>query len=137
MSNDTTIASCDVELASLIQAALRASLFESRLMVTPRRLAQLAGATAASFGQYCRGQASAEHIRALGGNLAAEGLGHSSVLVLVELLHRQGDADQRMGAISFCTPLLCGYMAAREAELLRVQERTRLALERARAHAKA
>lgn len=130
---DLTTAAVWETLARQLQASLRATIFESRLAVTPRRLAQLADEVAADFIGYaaCRDGAMA---RARGRRLAGEGLGHSAALALVEALHMAAETpEQRQATVAYCTPLLCGYMEAREEQLLREQERTRIALERARA----
>lgn len=120
-------------LARQLQAALRATIFESRLAVTPRRLAQLADEAAADFIGYADGHNDAM-ARALGRRLAGEGLGHRAALALVEALHSAAETQgQRQTTAQYCTQLLWGYMEAREEHLLREQERTRIALERARA----
>jgi hypothetical protein len=60
-------------------------------------------------------------------------------LALIDVLHHvcwrsyDSTADGAPVSVQYCNPLLAGYMAGREADLLREQERTRLALERARA----
>jgi hypothetical protein len=69
------------------------------------------------------------------------GLSRQSLLALVQVINRtfweSGDPTLQQVAIAggVTHPLLDGYIAGREAHLLREQERTRAALERARTQA--
>lgn len=125
-------------LAPALLAALRPTLFESGRLVSPRRAGQLAATFAGSFQAYSADEAGDTAARAFGQQLAHEGLGHSGALALVAALHQQVDAGpsaDRRRAVAYCGALLAGYMAAREALILREQEQTREALQRARAEA--
>lgn len=121
-------------LAQKLSIALRATLFESRLTVTPRRAAAIAAEAASSFEDYLAGQTDAEAAWRLGGYLVKEGLGHNTLLALLAALDGHGAEGATPGRtpLGFCLPVLGGYMAAREDYLLKEQERIRLALERAR-----
>jgi hypothetical protein len=124
-------------LAHSLLAALRSTLFDNRLTVTPRHASQIASRIAQSYQDYYSHQAG-EVAQALGQHLAQEGIGHASLLSMIEALHSfswelcetQPSAAPR--TIRYCSGVLAGYMAAREAHLLSEQERARVALERAR-----
>ncbi len=124
-------------LARKLATTLRATLFESRLTVTPRRADAIAAEAARSFEGYMSGQSDGATAAALGEHLVREGLGHSTLLALLAALDGQMPEDAIPGrtALGFCIPVLGGYMAAREDYLLKEQERIRLAVERARLRA--
>jgi len=88
-------------------------------------------------GHGAQGQAGAAY--AYGWRLAAAGIGHRATLALVDALHRicWESADRGSGgspaSVRYSNPLLAVYKATREVSLLREQERTRLAIGRARA----
>jgi hypothetical protein len=136
----STPAGIDSEaLAGKLQAALRATLFGSRLTITPRRSGQLAAACAASLQRYLAHEEDDASVNRFGQNLAQEGLGHSSLLAKVEVLQglalAHGPQPPATPSVErYILALLAGYMQSREAYLLAEQERTRLALERARAN---
>lgn len=124
-------------LAGKLQAALRATMFGSRLTITPRRSSQLAAACATSLQRYLAREEDDASINRFGQDLAHEGLGHSSLLAKVEVLQGVALAHGPQPAAApgierYILALLAGYMQGREAYLLAEQERTRLALERAR-----
>ena len=76
-------------------------------------------------------------IYAEGQNLANEGIGHRAVLSMVAVIYRHmwSACDNMVDILAlYSGALLEGYMVEREAHLLREQERTRLAWERARAN---
>lgn len=126
-------------LAPRLLAALRTTMFGSRLLVTPRRLGQIAEEAAGSYQRYLAGEECDDTVEDFGQRLAQDGLGHRSTLALVGALHESAGAlapcepSVARAAARYSTHLLAGYMEAREAYLLKEQERTRLALERARA----
>jgi hypothetical protein len=126
------------DLAATLQQALQATLFASGQLITPRRIAQVARDIGAAFRAFEQ-QNDCDAVCEAGRRLATEGLGHGSVLAIVEALHgsswRQGACpeDHLPASVRYCGKLLEGYMSERESSLLREQERTRLALERARA----
>jgi hypothetical protein len=126
------------ELTDRLAAALRATLFASKLRITPRRLQTIAAGAAASYLAFAAGELEPAAVDAYGRELAADGLGHATLLALVELLLRAAwEAEPGEGApskaLGYTGALLAGYMAAREEALLREQERTRAALDRVRA----
>ena len=122
-----------------LKRALQTTIFNSNLRISPRRMNQIALDIAKAFGQFLEEQASAETIYAYGQHLASEGVGHRTILALIEVLHRASweQADSRGAdlpvSVRCSSQLLAGYMDGRETYLLQEQERTRLALERARA----
>jgi hypothetical protein len=129
------------DLERSLQQALQATIFTSNLRVSPRRVNQIAREVATAFRQFLAAQDCAAPIFAYGQRLAGEGIGHKAILALVETLHcvaweRADLGSARLPASVPCgSHLLAGYMAGREAYLLQEQERTRIALERARAQA--
>lgn len=139
----TTSSALDAErLSQRLLAALRATLFDSRLSVTPRRVGQIAAEAAGAFTGYRGDPADDAAAHAAGRRLAQEGLGHASILAIVAALHDAALAGPGATlpaagrhATQYCGRLLAGYMAAREADLLVEQERTRQALDRARGQA--
>ena len=143
MSNNTIVgdaASLDETcLAAELKQALQATIFTSSLRIAPRRVYQISQEFAAAFRQFLDEQKHAEVAYAYGQRLAKEGIGHGAILALIDVLHRvcwesaDATADGLPASVQYCNPLLAGYMAGREADLLREQERTRLALDRARA----
>jgi hypothetical protein len=126
-------------LENELKRALQSTIFNSNLRIAPRRLNQIALDIAKMFGRFLKEQSSAETAYAYGQHLAGEGVGHRTILALVEVLHCASweQADTRdmdlPVSIQCSSQLLAGYMVSREAYLLQEQERTRLALERARA----
>jgi hypothetical protein len=130
----------DQELLEIeLKRALQSTIFNSSLRISPRRMNQIAQDIAKMFGRFLEEQASAETTYAYGQHLAGEGVGHRTILALVEVLHcaSWGQADSRDASLPVSvrcsSQLLAGYMVGRETYLLQEQERTRLALERARA----
>lgn len=121
------------ELTDQVRSALQATLFGSRLRVTPRRIGQIAGEASAAFLAYLAAPEDGEAARLFGLRLANDGLGHTTLLALVGAL--QQFAWERAGtplANTYCGLLLGGYMEGREQYLLAEQERVRNALDRAR-----
>jgi hypothetical protein len=122
-----------------LKRALQTTIFNSNLRISPRRMNQIALDIAKAFGQFLEEQASVETTYAYGQYLAGEGVGHRTILALIEVLHRASwEQVDSKGAdlpvsVRCSSQLLAGYMDGRETYLLQAQERTRLALERARA----
>jgi hypothetical protein len=101
---------------------------------------QIALEVAATFCQFLTAQDIGAPTYAYGQRLADEGIGHRTILALIEVLHRASWEHAEVGtdlpaSVQCSSHLLAGYMAGREAYLLQEQERTRLALERARTQA--
>jgi hypothetical protein len=132
----TTLTAAD--LTGRLAGALRATLFASKLRINPRRLQAIATAAADSYLAFAAGDLEPAAASSYGRTLAADGLGHAGVLALVEALLLAAWADEPgeaapPRALGYTSSLLAGYMAAREEALLHEQERTRAALDRARA----
>jgi hypothetical protein len=126
------------ELTSELAAALKTTLFASNLRINPRRLQGIAADTTAAYLSFVAGELRDADANGYGRRLAGEGLGHAGLLALVATLLRSawgsGPEDGAVHpAITYTGALLAGYMAAREEALLQEQERTRVALDRARA----
>jgi hypothetical protein len=142
MTSERSVPASFLELEHLeieLKRALQSTIFNSNLRISPRRMNQIAQDIATMFGQFLEEQASAETTYAYGQHLAGEGMGHRTILALIEVLHRAswGQADSRGAdlpvSVRCISQLLAGYLVGRETYLLQEQERTRLALERARA----
>jgi hypothetical protein len=131
-------AATEHDLTAALQRALQATLFTSGLLITPRRVAQVAREIGHGFQAFVT-QGDGASVYEAGQRLASDGLGHASVLAIVEALHESswrqaaGAQEAQPASVSYCGKLLAGYMSERESSLLREQERTRVALERARA----
>ena len=128
-------------LAEELKRALQGTMFTSTLRISPRHLQRMAQELAATVERFVTGSIGAGEMQAYGHHLVSEGLGRQSLLALVQVINRtlwdSGDSALQQIAIagSLTHPLLDGYIAGREAHLLREQERTRVALERARTQA--
>jgi hypothetical protein len=123
-----------------LRTMLREAPFSNRLLIAPRRLDEIAQNVAAAFLLFLESEdetAVAHDAR----NLAREGLGFRSIVMMTEALHRVCwdilypeyeaipallDATGRYGVA-----LLEAYMDEREKDLLKEQERTQQALYRA------
>lgn len=123
----------DAITANLCEA-LSQTTFCNRRLIAPRRLGEIGRDEAEAFVEFLgTGDERAVHER--GQQLALEGLGHRSILSMTEALRcflqesvNPGDAV----AGRYVNVLLEGYMAGRESALLREQEHTREAYQRAR-----
>ena len=130
------------DLERRLRQSLQATFFSNDRNSSPRRVGQLARELAESFAHYLNGHAPNEAVRDLGERLAHDGIGHQSVLGLIDSLHSIGwdypRATDAMppASVRYCNPLLAGYMRGRESALLKEQEQTRTALDRARSHSK-
>jgi hypothetical protein len=141
-TNPTTLPGIDSDrLADDLKRALQATMFTSTLRISPRHLQRIAQDLGTAVERFVAGQIGASDMQAYGQHLVAEGLGRQSLLALVQVINRtfweSSDSALQQLAItgSLTHPLLDGYIAGREAHLLREQERTRAALERARTQA--
>ena len=128
-------------ITSSLCRALRETTFSNRMLIAPRRLDEIGREeTAAFIGFLETEEARAVHER--GRQLALEGLGHRSVLTMTEALRRAcresvNPGDEMLSTLlgaagRYVNALLEGYMAGREEDILREQERTREAYLRAR-----
>jgi hypothetical protein len=122
-------------LATSLGEALRQEALSNRMLVAPRRLDQIGGEVATAFLKFLEAEDEAE-VRTYGGRLAVEGLGHRAILTMTETLRQayRESADPATLAVAgrYVNALLEGYMAGREEDLLREQERNLRAFERAR-----
>ncbi|MBL8131280.1 MAG: hypothetical protein JNL42_05445 [Anaerolineae bacterium] len=120
-------------LTQMVQQALSETAFANRMMIAPRRLREI-GAVEVRLFQDFMANPDAETARRHGLDLAASGLGHSSILRLTAALR----AVCWMDAVSeptrwyrcaedYSQALVLGYMQAREDEIRLEQERTRAA----------
>lgn len=116
-------------VTSILQKALRQTIFSSGLRVSPRQLNRICNELSREFFQFWIKKTYEEPI-AYGSKLAREGLGVKSVLALTEALREISWQESNPVAelpyvtSSFCNSLLEGYITGREELLLDVQERT-------------
>jgi len=128
-------------IASGMCRALRETTFSSRMLIAPRRLDEVGREEAAAFLEFLKTE-DEEAGRERGRQLALEGLGHRSILKMTEALRRTCREGVKTGGETLpvlleaagrhVNALLEGYMAGREEDILREQERTREAYLRAR-----
>lgn len=126
----------ETDLATELGQALRRTLFSSGLRISPRRVGQIGQEAAATFLEFLETE-DEEAARAHGEHLAAEGLGHRSILTMTEALRQACRQDANPAALPavagrYVNALLEGYMASREASVLQEQARTVRAFQRAR-----
>jgi two-component system, cell cycle sensor histidine kinase and response regulator CckA len=121
------------QLLGAINAALLATAFENRFSLHPRRLAEIGQAFCRGFVDHL-GTGDEEAAAGLGSRCAHEGLGDDTIPVLLAriqgfLIETLGpDIGLLMAVDRFATPLLRGFMTAREDQILRDQEQLRRAL---------
>ena len=121
-----------------LKRALQSTIFSSNLRVSPRRVNQIALEIAVTFCLFLAERDSDAPTFEYGQRLASEGVGHRTMLALIEVLHRASweladiSGADLPASVQCSSQLLAGYMAGREAYLLQEQERTRMALDRAR-----
>ena len=123
-------------LVAELRQALRQTPFSSGLRISPRRVNQIGQEIAAAFLKFLETE-DEEAARAYGERLAAEGLGHRSILTMAEALRQvwreSANPEARQPAAGrYVNALLEGYMVGREASVLQEQARTVRALQRAR-----
>jgi len=121
--------------------ALRETTFSNRMLIAPRRLDEIGKEQAAAFLGFLEAEDEGA-VRERGRQLAFEGLGHRSILMMAEALRRAcresaNPGDEALPTLleaagRYVNALLEGYMAGREEDILREQERTREAYLRAR-----
>jgi hypothetical protein len=122
-------------LTSRLGGALRQEAFSNRMLIAPGRLDEVGQQVATAFLRFLEAEDEKE-ARAYGRRLALEGLGHRSVLTMTEALRqvcRESANPATLPSVAgrYVNALLEGYMAGREDDLLRVQERTQRAFQRA------
>lgn len=124
-------------LATGLSQALRQTLFSGGLRISPHRVDQVSQEVADAFFKFLETEDEGT-ARVYGRHLAAEGMGHRSILTMTEALRRVcRESANPVAALPsvagrYVNALLEGYMAGREASLLREQERTLRAFQRAR-----
>ena len=119
----------EASLTAEIAKALRATLFSSRLSVSPRRVNELAGQMAQQFSAFYDNKDRAA-AQGYGSALAREGIGARSALEMTEAVRRV--ARQQSNPLTelpdvtgaFCNALLEGFMESQAQMVLEVQERT-------------
>jgi hypothetical protein len=126
-------------IVSELRQALRATDLSNRLLISPGRLEEIAQGQVEAFLSFLE-TGDEEEIRQRGACRASEGLGERSVLAMTEALRRacwtSDSAKEALGVAleasgRYVNAFLEGYMSGRQAEILREQERTRSAFQRA------
>jgi signal transduction histidine kinase/DNA-binding response OmpR family regulator len=122
---------CD-ELMSRLEKALQSTALSNRFLLPFRRLPEVAKAEANAFLDFVKA-GEANRVREHGAKRAEEGLGERSMLRLGATLRqfcRDDPADEALEAAdAYADALLEGFMAGREAIVLREQEQIRKALQ--------
>jgi PAS domain S-box-containing protein len=125
------------DLAAVLVSELRNNVFDNSYTLHPRRLATLGTEIAEEFIHFIE---SGDHDEAFayGENLGREGMAERTIVLLECTLHRfwpdQAGSQTESWTLwlqavdSFVSPLLNGYMSARERQILSDQEQLRLAL---------
>ncbi len=125
-------------MVSEIHQALRATDMYNRLLISPRRLEEIAQEEVKTFLHFLE-TGGEEEARQRGARRASEGLGERSALAMTEALrgtcwmaNLDGEALHVALKASgrYVNAFLEGYMSGREEEILKEQERTRHALQR-------
>ena len=125
-------------IVSELHQALRARDMSNRLLISPRRLEEIAQEEVETFLHFLE-TADEEETRQRGAHRASEGLGEGSALAMTETLRRacwMADLDREALRVAFeasgryVNAFLEGYMRGREEEILKEQERTRHAFQR-------
>ncbi len=125
-------------IASELHQTLRAMSMSNRMLISPRRLEEMAQEEVEAFLHFLE-TGDEEGIRRRGGRRASEGLGGRSALAMTEALRRAcwtANLEKETLHVAleasgrYANAFLEGYMSAREEEILREQERTRHAFQR-------
>jgi len=125
----------EVHLTTELGRTLRQDFLSNSLPISPRRADQISQEVSAAFLEFL-GSEDEEAARTCGQRLAAEGLGHRSILTMTETLRQvcwESDNPVTLSPAAgrYVTAVLEGYMASREASLLQEQTRTMHAFQRA------
>jgi hypothetical protein len=131
------LATAQGEVIGNVRHALFENAFDNSKLLPLRRLDEIAREEVEAFVRHT-GARDGESARQRGRELARQGLGHRSMLLMAEALRRAGHdglgSDQK--AVSdYVVALLEGYMVGREQGLLQEQHRTLKAFVRARSRA--
>jgi len=125
-------------IVSELHQALRATDMSNRMLISPRRLEEIAQEEVETFLHFLE-TADEEETRQRGARRASEGLGERSALAMTEALRRacwMADLDREALRVAFeasgryVNAFLEGYMSGREEGILKEQERTRHAFQR-------
>jgi hypothetical protein len=125
-------------IASELHQVLRATDMSNRLLISPRRLEEIAQEEAEAFLRFLQ-TGDEEEMRQRGARQASEGLGERSALAMTEALRRacwMADLDRESLRVAleasgrYVNAFLEGYMSGREEDILKEQERTRHAFQR-------
>ena len=122
-------------LTANLRASLRRTALSNRMLLAPRRLDEVGAQVARAFLQFVESE-DEKGAYAYGRQLALEGLGHRAILEMTEALRQSCRELGNPGSLPttagrYANALLEGYMAGREEDLLREQERTQRAFQRA------
>ena len=126
-------------IAAELHRALRATDMSNRLLISPSRLGEIAQEEVEAFLHFLE-TGDDEEARQWGARRASEGLGARSALTMTEALRRAcwmetPSREALRVALEasgrYVNAFLEGYMSGRQAEILREQERTRSAFQRA------
>jgi hypothetical protein len=132
------LASQKAAIVSELHQALRATDMSNRLLISPRRLKEIAQEEVETF-LYFLATGDEEGARQRGARRASEGLGERSALAMTEALRRacwMANLDREALRVAleasgrYVNAFLEGYMSGREEEILKEQERTRHAFQR-------
>lgn len=120
------------KLSAAILEGLRTEIYGNRMMISPRRLREIAQVEEAAFAQFQQ-DSDLQAVRAHGHALALEGLGHRAMLRLTSALRHTCWLNYGAQTIwpevsremeDYASALLEGYMTGREADLKLEQQRT-------------
>ena len=126
-------------IVSELRQALRATDLSNRLLISPGRLEEIAQGQVEAFLSFLE-TGDEEEIRQRGACRASEGLGERSALAMTEALRQacwtSNPGKEALGVAletsgRYVNAFLEGYMSGRQEEILREQERTRSAFQRA------
>jgi hypothetical protein len=126
-------------IISELRQALRATGLSNRLLISPGRLEEIAREQVEGFLHFLE-TGDEEETRQRGARRASEGLGERSVLAMTEALRRacwtSSPGKETLGVAletsgCYVNAFLEGYMSGRQEEILKEQERTRSAFQRA------
>jgi hypothetical protein len=132
---DHPLATAQKDAVDHVRNALTENAFTNGKLLRPRQLSAIARAQVEAFLHYTRASDD-EGTRQKGKELADQGLGHRSILMMAEALRKAGNnglGSDEKAVSGYVAALLEGYMVGREQDLLQQQSRTLQALIRVRA----
>jgi hypothetical protein len=131
------LATAQEEAIDSVRCALNETAFSNGKLLHPRRLGEIAREEVEAFVGHA-GTPDGEGTRQRGKELAGQGLGHRSMLLMAEALRKAGQnglGSDEKAVSDYLLALLEGYMVGREQDLLQQQNGTLEALVRVRAKA--